>query len=107
MNKERIIHLAGVIKTSHIYYQARFTHPWGTPACVAGHAVAEFDPAAFADEDTDLWDRAAALLDLTPEQADALFGDEDDEGLSISPTAGCAAETLRGLVNTGEVCWDL
>ena len=113
MNRERLLKLAKIVETSETYDQDFFYHPCKAPACVAGHAVAEFDPKAFrrvtsgSAQPRALHDMAEELLGLTHEQSDALFSSDDDSGQPIYPTRYQAAETLRDLVNTGEVYWDL
>ena len=114
MNRERILHLADVIEASDSYDQDHYTHPCHTPACIAGHAVAEFDPVRFAEmsAQNDFYgsdDHAADLLGLDHLQKRRLFALHGflNGGTGFKPLAKDAAQTLRNLANTGEVYWDL
>ena len=130
MNRENARKLATVIENSASYDQrfirwgdvffdgegkktTALTHPCGTPACIAGHAVAmladempqrdsRHNHAGWLDQAADwfgfrYWeDYAMNLFKAHP----LVIG-----GIEYPPTPEIAAETLRHLADTGEVDW--
>ena len=117
MNIERIRELADhVEKLKHVPYIKRaggpgqfnmrgYTFSCGTPACIAGHAVALFG----GDPDLSIGEAAANALGINYE--------EDFHPLFEPPypnlfpwskiTPAQAARCLRHLADTGDVDWDL
>ena len=133
LNRENIRKLATVVENSETYDQrfikwgdislearahllgeavAGSAHPCGTPACIAGHAIA-----MQADDDMqdDLDKLVVSWLDLAADwfgfrhkgYAMNLFDAYPlvIDGIEYSPTPEIAAETLRHLADTGEVDW--
>ncbi|WP_419917482.1 hypothetical protein [Candidatus Poriferisocius sp.] len=97
-------------------------HGCGTPACVAGHAVAgnghEIVKAPFSTAVTarlngkkmPIHDAAAEVLGLDLQQSLDLFAAHpyliiDSHQCIFTPTAADAIETLERLIETGEVTW--
>lgn len=115
MNTDRIHLLANIIENQRPattdskagYTQRCFIHLCGTPACLAGFAVAlSFDDLTIdlrnvTKGSEDIWEHARVFLDLTMEQAIVLFNYQNPE-----PTPNQAAAVLRVLAATGEVHWD-
>ena len=118
-NINRCHELADTIEKSDSYYQDRYSNDCGTPACVAGQTVFQFDakflrfgvskPYYFRGKEKEgeleirvIEDEAAKLLGLNAQQADLLF---DTMPIDEEPTNQTAAKVLRHLANTGKVDW--
>lgn len=112
MNKERILALAELIENQpHEELESEFgfnmedfTHPCGTPSCIAGWAVFQ---AGGLEKDYHANSKVAAeILGLEHRQAeDLFFAWRSKIGLEeITPFH--AAATLRHLAETGDVDWD-
>ncbi|PZP62989.1 MAG: hypothetical protein DI604_28090 [Delftia acidovorans] len=116
MNKERILALANLIeKQPHSaveevsgFNMVSYVHACGTPACIAGWAVAsEGTPSPLAHQPiqpTGVSSRAAKYLGLEYPEAEELFlgGVYDLDEITPAQAAAC----LRHLAETGEVDWD-
>jgi len=124
MNKERILKLADIIEVQddasiHDYdgfSMSGYFHSCGTPACIAGFAMAmEFDDyseglKAKAKESAIGDEVFGSFQDFVP--ARYLGLDDDLRSSLFAPerplhniTPSMAAHTLRNLVETGEVVW--
>lgn len=74
----------------------------GTTACIAGHAVALFEPDRICRKiwPSGILKTAEQILDLTPKQSVDLF-----LRTSFTGTPAQAANVIQHLANTGEVDW--
>lgn len=136
MNKERLLELADLLESekvvghfdmdyffksynlsvpthTHKLGAAEALNVCGTVACIAGWAVAAFNPKLQGFQ-IDYEQIAADLLGLRYEQADRLFtpsdnGDdcdpEDEDRSPYAASAKQAAKVVRHLAETGEVDW--
>ena len=113
MNVERILQLADIIEVQpHApaeadagFNMARYTHPCGTPACIAGWALAMKGEPIPGSQIKVFFD-AMEWMGLTIEAADDLFVPGTlDTRENYTPSQ--AAKTLRHLAHTGEVKWEL
>ena len=98
------------------YDQSRYFFDCGTPACVAGHALAEvggysYSEGVLRDKNGGVChpeDAAAKELGLGAGVATDLFEGcpYGNQVYAKTPTAADAAACLRGLAETGEVQWE-
>ena len=98
MNTDKILRLADFIEASETYNQATYFNICGTPACIAGHAVALF--IGIGNYPFNMWGTAMHLLGFDSHTAAKVFNPRDPE-----PTAKEAAEMLRFLVEYKTVRW--
>lgn len=113
MNRERILALADLIEqqphteigAASGFNMEDFTHPCGTPACIAGWAAFMFDKEFEPGKTTMKYsEHAGMLLGLDYRKAADLFLLTPGIGLEeITPAH--AATTLRHLAETGDVEW--
>lgn len=114
MNKERILQLADIVErqkhdpeSGEGFNMALVLWPCGTPACICGWALHEFNPAALNSMgcySTDyLFEQGAKTLEITESQANDLFCPDKGVWRYIEPQH--AAETLRHFAETGEIVW--
>jgi hypothetical protein len=132
MDKKRLLKLAEVLESDEAakhfdmesFYDdgagnlpnvrvGEFIHRCGSVACIAGWAVATFDPKRTTRDDT--LGLATALLGLNSQQAHRLFVPGEERGCDefsdrtrrsvYDATAAEAAKVVRHLAETGEVDW--
>lgn len=114
MNVERINALADLIETlPHVgilekegFNMANYQHPCGTPACIAGFAIATYGTGDhfFSNDPSAL---AADLLNIEMYVACDLFHVYSSNKVMSQITPSEAAATLRHLATTGEVDWSI
>ncbi len=107
ITEKRCLELARIIRTDAlkglIYYQGAFCEEreCGTAACVAGYAVAQYDPGLWLDGyDDDVEKRARELLGLDEDEGDQMFWSNYDA------TREQAAAMLENYVKTKVVKWN-
>lgn len=71
MNKDRLMKVREVVKTSPTFQMDRYAHDCGTPACVAGHAIVMFHEGDI--RVSQYKGTAQKLLGLSSDEADWLF----------------------------------
>ena len=121
MNTKRIRQLAAHLRNlpEEQFAMARFTHDCGSPACIAGHAIALFGDRNLLSRTVNPIERwpllsreASAVLDIERIQAQVLFA-------PCAPLANAAgrrgtrqyisrfraADVLDHLADTGQVVW--
>lgn len=92
MNIQRMRELADVIEKSETYDQTIYVNDCGTPACIAGHAVAHFaGHNNLVSPSESIANRAQKLLDLTWVQVELLFNAYPDWSSSTMPTTKMSA----------------
>ena len=107
MNRERLMILQETLRTTKTYDQTEFFR-CGTPACIAGHAIAEFSEDG--PDGTDYDYQAADLLGIDTTQGVDLFDAEPyysiyDDDHVVAPTQEEAAAAIQSLLDTGIVTW--
>ena len=106
MNVKRLRQLADHIESlpTGAYDQTRYLHFCGSPACIAGHAVALFGSGRLPERIGLYSGLACDLLDLDDDKGDALFSAFPPLGRDARPDD--AARVLRHLAATGDVVWE-
>lgn len=117
MNKEKILQLADAIeqglkdvKFDMMYFGEK--NRCGTFGCIAGHAVALFNPETWQSRlegyiiGRGIFEGARDLLELTHHEATELFLPDDFYRLDLGKiTKEIAVKTLRDFAETGKIEW--
>ena len=106
MNRERVLELADWIEKlpPEDFDMTTWRHGCQSPACIAGHAFALFEPKLFANTIGSEYSRAKSALGLNRRRAADLF---TPDGLMDRTTNIQAARVLRHLAETGVVDWTI
>lgn len=120
MNKERLLLIAAKIENDPTFGMESFvtkqlsTDVCGTPRCICGHGVYEFDRSTFQEITSqsvgygriEKWlPHGQRVFDLSYVDAHELFA---PEGIDLEDITGHeAAAVIRHYVETGEVDWNL
>lgn len=110
--KARLLELADLIEQESVIKFDMVTYGCGSAGCIAGTAMAKWNPIGFVDFlDNKLFERkglnileaAAKELGLTHEEAVELFAPDEVDLYKVTKKA--AAEVVRHFANTGEIVW--